>query len=101
MGIVDIFRYIYVALPQDGRHGTGNVLRTSTVATFQHWIQHVTSGIPHLTGGLTYGNDELFNRFARAVAGESGAIDMIGPEAAQAVLALQHEIIRHAEPACP
>ena len=101
MGIVDIFRDIYIAMPEDGRHGTASVLRTSAVGTLQHWLQHVTSGIPHLTGRLTYGNAELFDRFARAVDGEAGALDPIGPEAAQSVLALQHDIIRHAELACP
>ena len=98
MGIVDVFRDIYIALPQDGRHDTMSVLRTSAVATFQHWMQHVTSGIPHLTGRLTYGNDELFDRFARAVGGEVSALDPIGPNAAQAILALQHDIVQHAEP---
>lgn len=97
LGIVDIFRDIYIALPNDGRHDTAKVLRTSLTATWQHWLQHATSGLPHLTGRLVYGNDELFDRFARAVGGEADALDPIGPEAAQAVLALQHEIVGQAE----
>lgn len=101
MGIVDIFRDIYVILPQDGVHDTMRVLRTSALATLQHWLQHLTSGIPHLTGKLAYGNDELFDRFARAVGGDQSAIDPIGPEAAQSILALQHDIMRHAEPLYP
>lgn len=85
LGIVDIFRDIYISLPNDGRHDTAKVLRTSLAATWQHWLQHATSGVPHLTGRLNYGNAELFDRFARAVGGETDALDPIGPEAAQAV----------------
>ena len=101
LGIVDIFRDIYIALPNDGRHDTAKVLRTSLAATWQHWLQHVTSGVPHLTGRLNYGNDEIFDRFARAVGGEGEALSPIGPHAAQAVLALQHEIVNRAEAVYP
>jgi scyllo-inositol 2-dehydrogenase (NADP+) len=98
LGVVDIFRDIYLALPDDGRHDTAKVLRTSMIATVQHWLQHVTSGLPHLAGRLTYGNDELFDRFARAIKGDVEALEPISSYAAQAVLALQHEIIQRAEP---
>jgi predicted dehydrogenase len=93
LGIVDVFRDIYVSLPNDGRHGTMNVIRTSAAATAQHWLQHLTSGLPHLTGRLLYGNDEVFDRFARAAQGETDAIDPIGAPAALEVLKLQHAII--------
>lgn len=96
-GIVDIFRDIYVRLPNDGRHDTRKVLRTSLVATAQHWFQHVTSGIPHLAGRLTYGNEELFDRFARGIAGDAAAIAPISAQAAQDILCLQHAIIDRAE----
>jgi predicted dehydrogenase len=97
LAIVDIFRDIYVSLPNDGSHDTRSVLRTSVQALWQHVAQHVTSGIPHLTGRLSYGNDELFARFARGVGGEAGALDPINADKAQAVLALQHDIINLAE----
>jgi len=97
VGIVDIFRDIYIRLPNDGRHDTLRVLRTSRLATFQHWLQHITSGVPHLTGQLSYGNDEVFDRFARAAAGDVAAIAPINGGAAQAVLSLQHAIIDQAE----
>ncbi|WP_206663972.1 Gfo/Idh/MocA family protein [Sphingomonas oligophenolica] len=96
-GIVDIFRDIYVRLPNDGLHDTGKVLRTSAIATAQHWLQHVTSGIPHLSGRLNYGNGELFDRFARAVAGDVEAMAPISAQAAHAILTLQHAIIDGAE----
>lgn len=97
VGIVDIFRDIYIRLPNDGRHDTLGVLRTSRVATFQHWFQHLTSGVPHLAGRLSYGNDEVFDRFASAAAGDAEAIAPINGGAAQAVLHLQHAIIDQAE----
>ncbi|MFA5962779.1 MAG: Gfo/Idh/MocA family oxidoreductase [Sphingomonas sp.] len=97
LGIVDIFRDIYIRLPNDGRHDTLKVLRTSRVATFQHWLQHLTSGIPHLTGRLSYGNDELFDRFGRAIGGETAALAPIDGASALAVLTLQHAIIDSAE----
>lgn len=97
LGIVDIFRDIYIRLPNDGRHDTLKVLRTSRVATFQHWLQHLTSGIPHLTRRLSYGNDELFDRFGRAVGGETAALAPIDGASALAVLTLQHAIIDSAE----
>src|SRR4051812_11239784 len=60
LAIVDVFRDIYLSMPNDGEHDTGRVLRTSIAATGQHWYQHFVSGIPHLRGKLAYGNDEVF-----------------------------------------
>jgi predicted dehydrogenase len=97
LGIVDVFRDIYVRLPNDEGHDTAHVLRTSLAATLQHWTQHVTSGVPHLTGRLFYGNEEVFGRFARAVRGDSEALAPISSQAALEVLRLQHAIIEGQE----
>jgi predicted dehydrogenase len=97
MGVVDVFRDIYVRLPNDEGHDTGHVLRTSLAATAQHWLQHVTSGVPHLTGNLFYGNEEVFDRFARAVGGDAAALTPISGQAALEVLKLQHAIIDRQE----
>ena len=97
LAIVDVFRDIYLSLPNDGAHDTRSVLRTSLTATVQHWLQHVTSGVPHLTGRLAYGNDEVFDRFARAVGGEPDALTPISASAALAILELQHAIIERCE----
>ena len=97
VGIVDIFRDIYVRLPNDGTHGTKDVIRTSLSATWQHWWQHIASGIPHLTGKLRYGNNDVFDRFGRAVQGEADAIAPISAQSALATLTLQHEIISRRE----
>jgi predicted dehydrogenase len=97
LGIVDVFRDIYISLPNDGSHKTGNVFRTSLYATGQHLWQHVVSGIPHLRGRLFYGNDEVFSRFARAIRGSAQELTPIGPQSALAVLRLQHAIVDRQE----
>jgi scyllo-inositol 2-dehydrogenase (NADP+) len=93
VAIVDIFRDIYLRLPNDGGHGTTEVIRTSLSATAQHWWQHFKSGIPHLAGRLRYGNDEVFARFGRAIRGDHDALKPIDAAMAQQILALQHAII--------
>jgi hypothetical protein len=97
LGVIDVFRDIYIRLPNDGQHDTRSVLRTSLAATAQHWLQHVTSGIPHLMGRLSYGNDHVFDRFARSIAGDVDAIEPIGPASALSILSLQHAIIDRRE----
>jgi scyllo-inositol 2-dehydrogenase (NADP+) len=69
LGDVDVFRDIYLRLPNDGEHTTRSVLRTSCAATWGHWSQHVTRGPLHLAGRLLYGNDEVFARFHAAATG--------------------------------
>ncbi len=96
LGDVDVFRDIYMKLPNDGLHTSWPVLRTSLAATWSHWSQHLLSGPRHLAGTLRYGNDEVFRRFA-AAARTSAEPAQIGPEDALAVLRMQHEIIERAE----
>jgi len=93
LGIVDVFRDIYLSLPNDGIHDTLNVFRTSVHATAQHVWQHIVSGIPHLRRSLFYGNEEVFARFARAVRGSVEDLAPIGPDSALTILRLQHAIV--------
>jgi len=97
LGIVDVFRDIYISLPNDGAHQTATVFRTSLSAMGQHLWQHLVSGVPHLRGRLFYGNDEVFGRFAGAIRGRVEELKPIGPESALAVLRLQHAIIDRQE----
>ena len=97
LGIVDVFRDIYLSLPNDEAHDTARVLRTSLSATAQHWLQHVTSGLPHLRGRLFYGNEEVFDRFVRAAQGERDALEPISGSRALEILKLQHAIVDHSE----
>lgn len=99
-GIVDIFRDIYVRLPNDRTHATFDVVRTSFAATMQHWAQHIGSGVPHLLGKLRYGNDEVFERFADGIDGDAARLEAISGNAAMHVLRLQHEIITNRERLC-
>ncbi|MGK7907235.1 MAG: Gfo/Idh/MocA family protein [Synechococcus sp.] len=92
LGDVDIFRDIYVRLPNDGLHTTSTVIRTSALTTWQHWAQHFTSGIKHITGKLRYGNDTVFGRFAEAVRTGKEPSD-VGPNDALRVLTMQHDVI--------
>jgi predicted dehydrogenase len=96
LGDVDVFRDIYIRLPNDREHTTWPVLRTSLMATWSHWYQHLLSGPRHLAGRLIYGNDEVFRRFAAAVRSASEP-QGIGPDDALAVLKMQHEVIARAE----
>lgn len=93
VGIVDIFRDIYMLLRNDRTHATADVIRTSIAATGQHWWQHLASGVPHLRGRLRYGNDEVFGRFADAIAGDEERLTPINAKAALETLALQHGLI--------
>jgi hypothetical protein len=93
LGIVDVFRDIYISLPNDGAHDTRSVITTSLMATWQHWGQHVTSGARHLAGKLFYGNQEVFARFGEAVAGNPAALGPISAQCALDALKLQHAII--------
>ncbi len=97
LGIVDLFRDIYISLPNDGAHQTWSVLRTSLSATWQHWWQHLPSGLGHLRGTLRYGNDEVFARFAAAALAGGQPAD-IGPEDALAVLKMQHQVVGDSRP---
>ena len=96
-GVVDVFRDIYLRLPNDGAHVTSTVLRTSWRATAMHWARHLINGPLHLSGRLLYGNREVFKRFADAIDSGRDAAD-IGPEDALAVLRLQHGIVDRVEP---
>jgi predicted dehydrogenase len=93
LGVIDVFRDIYISLPNDRSHDAARVLRTTMCFTGQQLWQHIISGIGHITGSLLYGNVEVFTRFAQAVRGDFEALDSIGPENALAVLKLQHAII--------
>ncbi len=94
LGDIDIFRDIYIRLPNDGLHTTATVIRTSFQATWQHWIQHVTRGIPHLRGKLRYGNDTVFERFAKAVL-ENEPLENINSQDALKIQNMQHEVIEN------
>lgn len=91
-GLIDIFRDIYIRLPNDGAHGAFDILKTSLATIWQHLVQHIPNGLALMAGRLEYGNDEVFARFATAI--RTGQPPLaIGGDEALAVLKLQHEAI--------
>ncbi len=92
VGIVDIFRDIYIELPNDGDHTAFKVLRTSWRATLMHWLRHFINGPLHFMGKLEYGNNEVFSRFEQAIRSGSAPQD-IDAEDALEVLKMQHQIM--------
>jgi hypothetical protein len=92
LGDVDVFRDVYVRLPNDGEHDTMSVLRTSLAATWGHWSQHFSRGPLHLAGKLLYGNDEVFSRFHASATTGAPLRDVSGDDAL-AILKMQHEIL--------
>ena len=98
LGIVDLFRDIYLRLPNDQAHTAATILRTSASATCQHWLQHLPSGIGMMRGNLFYGTDEVFARFADGIGGVPDRLAPIDDNAALSVLRRQHEIIAELKP---
>jgi scyllo-inositol 2-dehydrogenase (NADP+) len=92
LGVVDIFRDIYVRLPNDGAHSASTIVRTSLAGTAGHWLGTLTSGLRLLGRRLHYGNDVLYQRLATAIREGKPATDIAGADAL-AVLKLQHAII--------
>lgn len=95
LGVADIFRDIYIRIPNDGRHSLPDIIRTSILATAQHWWQHLPNGIRYLSNRLDYGNCEVFRRFAAAASSGTDA-ERVSPDDALAVLQMQHESIQAA-----
>lgn len=99
VAILDIFRDIYLCLPNDGTHAATDILRTSLLALSQHAAQYIPNGIAFLRGRLDYGNDEVFGRFARAIRsgrpppdiGATDALDVLRLQT-QAISALQETL---------
>jgi predicted dehydrogenase len=96
VGVVDLFRDIYLRIPRDGAHETRDVLRTSLAATMRHWRGFASSGYLHVRGRLRYGVDEVIARFGAAIVKrddppECGRLDAL------AIRAMQEDLIRVAE----
>jgi predicted dehydrogenase len=62
--VIDFFRDILIDIPDDGRHETLDVVRTTLNAVTGHMIGYAVNGIGHLNGSLDYGNVEVMRRFA-------------------------------------
>ena len=92
VGIVDLFRDIYLRIPNDRSHTTSTVLRTTTAATLGHLAGYGSSGVLHLAGRLRYGVDGVVGRFADAIAAGRDP-EYCGRSDALAVRLMQQQII--------
>lgn len=92
VGIVDLFRDIYVRLPNDGSHAPFDILRTSARFISGHLRGSFFSGLAHLRNRCLYGNVEVFRRFLEAVRSQKQP-EFIGGADAARVLDLQLEAL--------
>lgn len=89
--VIDFFRDIHLTLPNDGRHETIDVLRTSMRALAGHVGGFAASGNKHVRGALDYGNHEVFRRFAAAVL-DDAPLDRISAQDGRAVVEVMETI---------
>ena len=89
---IDVWRDIYVRLPNDGVHAPRDILRTSVSGAGQHFWGVLTGGLRYLRGCHLYGNDEVVRRFHSAVT-EGRAPEGITGEDGVGVIQLMHELI--------
>lgn len=92
LAIADLFRDVLVVLPNDGRHGAVDIMRTTATATVSHLSGVATSGARLLTGRLSYGNDEVMQRFVRACRTGQPPAGIAANDGLQ-VVELQHQVL--------
>lgn len=92
---IDVWRDIYVYLPNDGIHTAKDIVRTSLLAAGQHLWGVLTGGVQYFRGRHLYGNPEVQRRFLQAIRGENSLRGMNAEEGIQ-VVAMQHELINRA-----
>lgn len=90
---IDVFRDVLVQIPNDRSHLGRDILRTSAAAGWSHFVGTVKSGLLLSVGRLTYGNDEVIERFIRACQGDSGALVGISAADGVAVVGMLHQVI--------
>ncbi len=92
---IDVWRDIYVYLPNDGVHAAKDILRTSVFSTVQHLWGVLTGGLRYATGNHLYGNLDVQDRFYRAIQGENSLKGMDASEGIR-VVEMMHELIQRA-----
>jgi predicted dehydrogenase len=90
----DVFRDILVVLPNDGGHRGREVLRTSGLLAAQHLKGVATSGTRLVRRRLSYGNDEVVQRFLDAADGDRSRLGGIEGRAGVEVVAFMDDVLR-------
>lgn len=94
--LVDLFRDILAEIPDDGRHESLDVARSSWSGLRSHIAGFVASGWRHLSGRMDYGNHEVFRRFVAAVV-DGSPMPGIEAEDGRAVVAIMEQILSASE----
>jgi len=94
---IDVWRDIYVRLPNDGSHGAVDILRTSISGAVQHFWGVLTGGIRHIRKRHLYGNDQVVRNFHRAIMGAEDALKGMNASEGMRVVEHMHELIEMAE----
>lgn len=92
---IDVWRDIYVRLPNDGVHRAKDILWTSLIGAAQHFSGVLTGGIRYLAWRHHYGNDEVVRRFYRAIQGDDCLQGMSAQEGLR-VIEMMHQLIDQA-----
>lgn len=93
IGIVDVFRDIYLAIPNDGTHSAIDITRTSWNGIWQHLAGFCLSGISFLKKDYLCGSDEVVDRFADVILGNDERGRLISVEQASKINRLQFDMI--------
>lgn len=89
---IDLWRDIYVYLPNDGVHTAKDILMTSVLGAGQHFAGVLSGGIRYARGKHLYGNNVVVKNFHRAIRGEDSLKGMDGAEGLR-VITMMHELI--------
>lgn len=90
---VDIFRDLFVLVPNDGSHRAREILRSSAKMVGGHLAGVAASGVRLLGRRLLYGNDEVVRRFVDAVEGRRERLRWLTGEDGAAVVSSLEDIL--------
>jgi scyllo-inositol 2-dehydrogenase (NADP+) len=93
---LDVFRDIFVLVPNDGSHRAREILRTSGRMVAGHVMGVASSGVRLAGHRLSYGNDEVVRRFFDAVDGRPGRLRWMSGRDGHAVVEAIEEILTRA-----
>ena len=92
---IDVWRDIYVRLPNDGVHSAKDILMTSVLGAGQHFGGVLTGGLRHVRGRHLYGNQEIVRRFHAAIQGDA-QLQGMNPDEGQCVIGHMHALVAKA-----
>lgn len=95
LGIIDVFRDIYLSLPNDNVHKPFDILNTSRHAVFGHLKGTFLSGIKVINKKYLCGNEKVVDIFADSIL-ENKPLSAISSEYAIKINELQFQLINEA-----